>query len=538
MQIVAGSEMVHTPASAGKIDGGDFRQAALAPGRVAGALDDTAGNFIRGVGEEFQKNRNTRFALDADLAMRKTKADFTANLAKMPDEGTWLPAWNEQVTNLRSSVLDNPHIGPDLQRQLSANFDVYQQATTAEIRTAAMLKSAKETRDSGIADATLAATQGDLAGATASVQAMVEARAMSPGEAKRFSSRFPSIAAQSQADNLIATAPIGAPEAINKFKGDIDPRVFVRLQATARDAQGRAQSSNLDNFAQDMDASPDGTIDPEVLRKAVDDGQITQRGMNGLLSRMDTRKKAVDAQDRKDRIEADRTSREKKNDLMLAADELQYLDDPNVEHKIRDLKADGVALPSAMRRELYEHIDNRQKSAKKTGESEDNPVKRAIFDRMKEDRELNGTTLPVSAQVTEAKSHWFKADEGEKVDFIHFPGGLSALRKAINDPDVSKRTDVEKTFGKGVTPQALFAAEQQHFANQTAKMRDWFKANPKATEDEAEKYRQSLERPYLMGAAAAELQKRAPVSVDSQEAFNDLPAGAKFIWKGRVGTKH
>lgn len=536
MQIVAGSEMVHTPASAGKIDGGDFRQAALAPGRVAGALDYTAGNFIRGVGEEFQKNRNTRFALDADLAMRKTKADFTANLAKMPDEGTWLPAWNEQVTNLRSSVLDNPHIGPDLQRQLSANFDVYQQATTAEIRTAAMLKSAKETRDSGIADATLAATQGDLAGATASVQAMVEARAMSPGEAKRFSSRFPSIAAQSQADNLIATAPIGAPEAINKFKGDIDPRVFVRLQATARDAQGRAQSSNLDDFAQDMDASPDGTIDPEVLRKAVSDNQITQRGMNGLLARMDTRKKAVDAQKTKDRIEADRTSREKKNDLMLAADELQYLDDPNVEHKIRDLKADGVALPSAMRRELYEHIDNKQKSAKKTGESEDNPVKRAIFDRMKEDREQNGLTIPLAASVKEAGRSgflWMNKDP-EAISFENVQGGLKTLRDTEKLPDAA----IEKRFGKGVTRTQLMAAEQQHFANQNAKMRDWFKANPKATEDEAEKYRQGLERPYLLAATSAELQKRAPVAIQSKEDFDALPSGAKFIHNGKVGTKH
>lgn len=507
MQIVPGSE-ISTPPNAARMDTTALRDAALAPGLVGAAMGDAVGGFFADVSQKIQENRNARMVFEADLAMRKTKDDFTAELVNMPDETTWLPAWEQKVNQLKDSVADNPHAGPDVRQMLNQKFAIWQEATTAETRTAALLKGVKESRESGIAAATYAANQGDIKGAMDTVKAMVENHAMDQGEADKFSARFPNIAAHAQADLLISTDPITAPEQIKKLESQMEPRMFVRVQATARAAQAAAQTQNLDQWAQQMDASPDGTIDPEALRADVANNNLTQRGMNSLMTRMDQTQK--------------KNNVDEMSKLMMRADSADWLNIPDASQKVKELKEQGAVLPTAMRKDLYEHIDAKVRSAKKLGESDEKPVENSIFERMKEDRDKNHVTVPMGLSVKE--EGWFTKGGAS---FVSFPGGIKGLQDADDK-------QVEKHFGKGVKKDEIIKAEEQHYADQLTKMRAWFKANPKATESDAETYRQSLERPYILSSVSESLLKKYPTAVNSASEAKNLPSGAFFILNGQL----
>ncbi len=489
LPVVAGSE-VQTPTSAVKMDTSAFRESALAPGRMAAAIGQDVGSVFGDLAAKIQQNRNAKMVFDADLSMRKTKDDFTAKLQTMPDEGTWLPAWQENVDQVRQAVLDDPKAGPEVRRMLSQKFDVWQAATTAEIRTAALAKGVTDSRNSAIADSTYAARQGDIEGANNALQAAVENHAMSTAEANKIGSRFPSIAAQAQADMIISSNPIKAPDLIEQYKGVIEPPVFVKLQANARAARNAAQSSNLDGILQEMDAG-DGTVAPELLKEKVKAGEITQRGADSIINRM----KQADI----------KTAREDHSIAMMLAHDHDWVNDPKPEETANRMREEGAALPPAMRRTLYEEITNKLNTAKKAGVAEMRPVERAIFDRMKEDREDNGVFIPVREEAVPAKEHYFKANEPAKTLVHHVPGGL----KILQNPEKFTDAQIAENFGKGVKRDDLLKAEQLQYAKQVQKMRDWFKANPDAKEDEAETYRQTLAKPMVMAAVAQSLAPKA-----------------------------
>ena len=180
LPIVSGTES-NTPIGGTQLDAAPLRQAALQPGRLAAAIGQDVGGFFQDVSDKIQANRNFRTVANADLAMRKSKDEFTANLAKMPDETTWLPAWQEQAKAIRDQTLNDPNVGPDVKRLLGQKLDVWEAATTAQIRTQAIRKSVKDTREDAIADSTYAAHQGDIDGAKNILDAAVAHYAMSLG---------------------------------------------------------------------------------------------------------------------------------------------------------------------------------------------------------------------------------------------------------------------------------------------------------------------------------------------------------------------
>lgn len=504
LPIVEGSQ-IQTAPNAARMDTTALRDAALAPGRVGAAAGDAIGGFFSDVSQKIQQNRNARMVFDADLKMRKTKDDFTASLASMPDETTWLPAWKQQVDQVRDSVADNPHAGPDVRQMLNQKFNLWEEATTAETRTAALIKGVKESRDSGIAAATYAANQGDLEGANTTVKAMVENHAMSAGEAAKFSSRFPTIAAHAQADLLISADPINAPDQIKKLESEMEPRMFVRIQATARAAQSAAQTQNLDQWAQQMDASPDGTIDPDALRADVSNKKLTQRGMNSLMARMDqTRTK---------------TDKETKSVLMLRADDTDWLNVPDVAKRAQELKELGAVLPEGLRVPLYEHIDAKVRGAKKLGETDEKPVQTDAYARGKE-AFRQGLFQP-----------------GTEV--VHSPGMISSLMGFFGK-DVPPTTteikppDVDNEWEKNADPKARAAAEL-NYAKWQDSMRGFFKDNPKATSEDAALYSQKLLQPHVMSAVKQALAPNAPPAQGniSKKDYEALPSGAEYQWNGK-----
>jgi hypothetical protein len=520
LPIVAGSE-VNTPTSGVQMNSGAFREAALAPGKVAAAIGQNVGGLFEDVSQKIQANQNADQIFKASLAMMKTKDDFTANLAKMPDPGTWVPAWNEQVDQVRRQTLDDPRAGPDVKRALTEKFDVWEAATKSEIRGAALLKGAQDTRDNGTAAATYAAMHGRLEEAMNITQGMVEANAMSQAQANKFSSRFPSIAAQAQCDNAISTKPIKAPDLIQPFKDTIEPDVFVGVEAKARAARNAKQAENLNDLAQDMDNSPDGTIDPEVLAESVEAGEITERGANGLIARM-----------KRQNITEDN------NEGALILSEIvdhDFVTDKTPEDTKNDFteRINGVSN-LGLRARLTQRLQNKMEAAKKKGESEERPVIADQLAYMKQDFTEGSAFVPMTEGKPAEKGSWFfgmgaKDAEPSK----HIPGGMKAIEKLSDD-------EFHDAFGEKATRESVLEAARLNYASKQKQFLDWAHdpKNKDATPAEAAEERQRLERPDAMAAAKSTVHKNVPTAVTTQEDFDALPSGAAFIWNGRIGTKN
>lgn len=473
LPIVSGSE-VSTPVGGTRIDSGAFREAALAPGRLAQAVGQDVGGVFDEVSQKIQANRNASMVFKADLGMRKSKDEFTAQLAKMPDPGTWLPAWKQQVDQQRDAVLNNPHAGPDVKRVLNQKFDVWEAATTSEIRTQALRKGVADSREDAIADSTYAAHQGDIEGAKNILNAAVSHYALSSSDANRIGKRFPTIAAQAQADTAISTNPIKAPELIKQFEGVMEPRMFVAVQARAREAQNQARSANLNDLAEQMDNSPDGALDPKTISAAVKDGQITQRGADGLIARME--KKGI-AQAKDDFAVG-----------MMTAQDHDWTEDKTPADSAREMKDDLAHLPPALRLRAYNHIDKLRSDAEKKGEKEEKPVQSDIFNRGKQDFSRGLFRPAVESDITEGveASHWWQSD----------------TRKVVGKEMRQKTPDTQ--WDIGATPGER-AQASVNYAKWQDSMRGFFKQNPDATSEQAEQFSQQIMAPHVEAQVKASI---------------------------------
>lgn len=471
LPIVSGSE-VSTPSSGVRMDSSAFRNAALAPGRVAQTVGQDVGGLFQDVSQNIQANRNARTVFDADLAMRKTKDDFTANLAKMPDEGTWLPAYKQQVDQLRDQTLSGPNVGPDVKRVLSQKFDMWEGVTSAEIRQAALLKGATETRESAIADSTYAAHQGDIEGAKNILNAAVAHYAMTPGDVKKISARFPSIAAQAQADTAISTNPIKAPDLIQRFKGTIEPAVFVGIMHRAGEEKSRAQANNLNDLSEQMETSPDGTIDPKLLAEKVKTGDVTQRGADGLLNRM---KHAKDL----DKKQADLEDRNEASLVALDITDHDFIGDKEPQKSANDFndRIKGIANPG-QRDRLTQRLQNKIQSAQKKGEEEEKPIIKEQLDWMKQNFEGKVNVIPVFGGG-------------------HVAGGIKKIQEMTDE-------NFQGTFGKDANradavkhASAYIETQRLNYAKKQQAFLAWAHdpSNKDATVEQAQAERQRLERP-------------------------------------------
>ncbi len=492
-QIVQGS-LVSTAPSGVKIDSGAFREAALAPGRVGAAIGQDVGGLFQDVSQKIQANKNAGTIFRADLAMRKAKDDFTAQLVTMPDPQTWVPAWNQQTKALRDSIMDGPGVGPDVKRHLGMMMDNWEQATTSETKIAALLKQNADTRESAIETATYAAQQGDLEGAHNAFKVAVDAHAMAPQEAQKLSRHFPVIAAKAQVNTLIATNPIGAPDIIDKqFADKLPPQEFRIIKHVAMEAQSRAQSDNQEGISAQIDDNPLHTYDTDLLKQQRDAGQISVPGYQRIQARI---KGYATAAETANKQETRIKSLEERNDFNVT---MMQADNPPTDATTLDswsagIKENGLAWTNpALRRRLNEYVDSKVKSVRASGQKEERPVESRMYELMDEDRMHGGTFVPPYSETT---THWFKPDETKQV---RFGGSLADLRKLSDD-------DAVKMFGKGATARGVIAAEQANYAKKREEMRQWFAAQgaagKKPTIEEANEYRMKLEAPDIIAAVS------------------------------------
>ena len=492
-QIVAGS-LVSTPSSGVKMNSGPFREAALAPGRVGAAVEQSVGGLFEDVSQKIQANKNAGTVFKADLAMRKAKDDFTAQLVTMPDPTTWLPAWNARTTELKTSIMDGPNVGPDVKRHLGQMFDNWEQATTNETKIAALLKQNADTRASAIEAATYAAHQGDLEGANNALKVAVSSYAMTEAEAARQAKNFPVIAAKAQVSTLISTNPIAAPNIIDEqFADKLPPQDFRIIKHIAMEAQSRAQADNQEMISAEIDDNPLHTYDTDLLKQKRDSGEISVPGYQKLQARM---KGYASAAETANKQETRLRSLEERNDFnvtMMQADN-PPTDATTLDSWSKGIKENGLAWTNpALRRRLNEYVDSKVKSVRATGQKDERPVESRMYELMDEDRMHGGTFIP---PYSEKIDHWFKPDETKQV---RFGGSLSELRKITDE-------DAVKMFGKGSTARGVIAAEQANYAKKREEMRQWFAAQAaagkKPTIEEANEYRMKLEAPDIIAAVA------------------------------------
>jgi hypothetical protein len=286
--IVPGSEVQYQPAGA-RVDAAPFRNAALAKGRMLQGGADAVAGVMGDVADKVMQNRNARQVFDADLAMRKTYDDFNSNLVNMPDEGTWLPAWKDTVAQLRDQVLANPHLSPDVQRQLSMKFDGWEEATTSATNIAALLKGHTESRKSALNDAIYAANQGHVdgpGGANDIMAAAVANHAYSTQEAATITKKFPAMAAKANADQAIIRFPIDSRKVIEgaKWFGDMKPADQKAVLTAADVAKKRAQGQNYDEMLKEKIDAQTGQIPENVIRQAIDTNQIEAKAGENLIA--------------------------------------------------------------------------------------------------------------------------------------------------------------------------------------------------------------------------------------------------------------
>lgn len=497
-QIVSGS-LVESPNSGAKIDAGAFRGAALAQGQVGAAAGNAASDFFGDVGQKIQANRNAGTMFKADLAMRTAKDDFDAQLHKMPDETTWLPAWKSQADAVRDQVLSGPNVGPDVKRVLSQKLDMWQQATTSETKIAALVRGAKNTREDAITDATYIASHATsdehLKSAVAVYDHAVDVFAMTRQEADKHIAKLPGIAAQSMADNIIASNPIKAPDLIKKFEGQMEPRMYLGVMRHANEARNVTQANNLRDVLSSIGQSPDGTYDMDLLKQQRTNGDITQMGYNSAVALMDK----------------SRTAETKQQFALgrLDAYDHDWLNDKTPAENARKLKDQYGFLPEKERVSLFTQIDAHVAAAKKQGDAIERPIERQVLDQMKEDRNEQGIMIPFTE----------KQAKGDTMQFSHrIEGGMKALKNPMYYTD----EQIKQDFGPSATREKIMEAEKLHAAQMFEKMREWFRdpANKDATIEQANKARQNFERPWIMSAVARVARKQPRLVRQNGKTYN------------------
>ena len=543
LPIVPGSE-VNTPIGGVQMNPQAFREAALAPGKLAEAIGSNVSGVFDQVSEQVQAARNSKLVFDAALQMRATKDQFLNDIQKDPnlakDPGTWVPEWQRRAQATSEAILGKS-MGPLVKRQMMEKVGIWGMESTSEIRTHALGREATDTYNSGMALATKDFQDGRISDGINAYKALNETGLMGPKELAVRIQQAPELAAESAAVTAMTTDPISAPDNIKNLApsdkpqdpNNVQPRFSnpAKYKAALRSAtiaQGAAQHQNAQELSASIIQDPLHTM-PQQADGWLKSGKLNSTGYEALGKLV----KSYAAADKKQQEEKQIGDVENAyHEASQLPNDLSQLDSEAT--RVKNLALHWTNLGEQKR--FYDKVDGEVKRIKAGAERD---IEGQVIHQMNEDRNQNGLTIPMQADIKEAKSHWFSADEPEKVGFTHFAGSLEQFRRHLDDPN----TDIEAEYGKGMTREKVLAAEQQMAAHQQHEVRNKLQLFQKAhgrpaTPDEADEMRKEVERPYVTAATQAELSKHVPVPVSSEDDFEELPAGAKFIWNGRVGTKN
>lgn len=493
--IVPGSE-VSTPIGGVQINGASFREAALAPGKLGEAIGQDVGSLFQGISQQIQEARNTRKVFDADMTMRDTKEQFLNDIQKDPelasDPGKWVPAIQQRVKDTQDKILSQPDLAPVVKRHLEQMAGVWGMSTTSEVRTQALRREQTDNLKSGMEVARRALMDDtDGSGVATAVASYKELNRLGLMDKKQMAQKIeeaPEIAAEAQANNVIATNPENAPKIIERnLEGKMPPLKMRIVQHVALQAQARAQSENQQAISEQIDDNPLHTYDLDALKIARNSNHISPVGYERIVARM--KAYATSASIAQNKQEADELAVTK-----LAADS-PPTDEKNLETWAKDIKDQGLNWTNpAHRLALNTYVDGKVSAVRKEGKKEENPVERQMYSLMDEDRLHGGAFIPMAQETV--KGGFFTPDTAQSV---RFDEGLAKLRDLSAD-------EIKEKFGKSATKSGIIAAEQLNYAKKRETMRNWFEAEAaagrKPTIEDADAYRQKIEYPDVMHSVA------------------------------------
>ena len=470
LPVVSGS-FVETPSSGVKINGAAFRNAALAPGQVAGAAGQDVGGFFSDVAQKFQDNQNARIVFENDTKLRKASEENRLWQAQNPDEHTWIPHFQELSGELKEQVLNDPNAGPDVKRQLNQMFTRWETANAGEVKLAAQLKSLNRTQQAADTAAKEAALGGDLKGVKDIYDSAVENHAYSRAEADIKIKAATVTAYESQANIAISSDPEHAPETIeNTLKGKLPEGRYRVIHHVAQQAQKEARAENAQEIDNQIDDNPLHTYDPAKLKAERDAGHISGSDYEKITRRIANYGKA-DKQREKDDW----------NVAMMEADK-PPTDPAQLKGWAADVKSLGLEWNNpALRRMLNERVDAQVKSMQKTGESAEKPIHRTQLDYMRQIGDERMGLVPTGSGGGHNAPPYVR-------------GGLKAVDTMPDD--IFKQTFGRKTTRDTVRRDfaAFQEAQRNRLAEATQKYREWSQTEKgqKATPTEAAAERERL----------------------------------------------
>lgn len=436
---------------------------------------------------------DTAYVIGASAKLEAAQQGFKTWTMENPDTSTWQDEYEARMTQVKQDVGEGAkNLGPLVRQHLNATvgaFSIRSAAEVGHLTTRQNIENGVGILNEAVNQATVA---NDAEGGRAAIELGVQHGLIHPKVGVAMSKRLTQSIANNQANAAIDEDPFtadaklqekGEDGAYANFHGLPQPQREV-LQARAYKIANERRSETQRLWAQQADdARKDGTIMPD------------EAGVREEAARQGISPKFVDNlfKVRPDFDEAG-ASAISTGIIHYDADK-----DPNqtgywqIMHNIADLNV-PPHLKTGLEDKLKKQADPAQDHSQKT------PVARAVFDRMEEDRKENGLFIPRGA--TPAKEGFFGFGAKDAAPYT-VSGGLKNLQ-AMTD------ADAQKYFGKDATARTVIAAEQIQYAKQVAKMQAWLKANPEATEDKAEEYRQTLNAPFVMATARQSLAPRIP----------------------------
>jgi hypothetical protein len=453
----------------------------------------------------------------ASIVLNNATSDYQHGLKAMDDKDI-VPKWQEQAQKTKDELLQTTQgWSPAAKAKFGQTLDTWASDSTIQFQVAGDHLASQRRKATAIAASQEFLQTGDPAYLVNAKQAITSAQKagdMTPDEAAMHIGVLTRGLQTNQILNGIEADPVSTLRDIKagQFK-DVPPKQLKQLEGVANKAITVKQNAGRDDILQRHDAG-----------EIIDEGEIASKEATGDISPAGAKAVRLGIA-QKDLKDANASTSE----MLLDVDSHLWTEDKSPDKTAQQFKDEAAILPATLRRRVNDRVDMKVKEATKGQAGQEKPVETEIYAQMKQDRE-RGALIPLTQEADPGfKIFGIGTDPSYKME--HLEGGTKALDQMSDD-------DVEEKYGKGMTKQKLSTAERTQAATIHQKMMTFFKQKPDATYEEANDQRKKFEQPYVMAYAKEAVAKNIPVMVTGEDDFNSLPAGATFIYNGRVGTKH
>lgn len=222
-----------TPAYPGAVVSADAVRApavgSMAIAQAVGQIGQQAGELALRMAEA----RNQTAILDANVQQQQTFDKFQTSLANQPDETQWRDQWQKMVDGEQERI-DSLHLSPDARRVVDGNFKKWVARTNAQVDTQTAAAGISRLTRQNVANAKYQAQRGEIGGAHAIVDAMVNTGLMHKDDGELFKRDLQQTADLAAVNALIADDPISTPDALKEKNKDGTWKLFPNLDPNAR----------------------------------------------------------------------------------------------------------------------------------------------------------------------------------------------------------------------------------------------------------------------------------------------------------------